>query len=126
MISPHPNDGSSIAQRRAGRDGLDWPPTNTARDIGRWEINMGILSFILFGLVIGFVARALMPGTQKMGIAMTIVLGVAGSFLGGFLVSLVSDYRVIDFHTTGAIGSVVGALILLLVGGGVFARRSEV
>lgn len=86
---------------------------------------MGILLFIVFGFVIGLVARALMPGTQKMGIPMTIGLGVAGSFLGGFLVSLVTHNRVTDFHTAGAIGSVVGALLLLLVAGGLFTRRAQ-
>jgi len=85
---------------------------------------MGILFFLVFGLVVGLVARALMPGDQKMGIVMTTVLGVAGSFIGGFLSSLVTSHRVTDFHTAGVIGSVIGALVLLFAGGAFFNRRS--
>ncbi len=78
---------------------------------------MGIGLFLLFGLVVGFIARAVMPGTQKMGLIATMILGVVGSFVGGFLVSLVTDNRVTDLNTAGMIGSVVGALLLLLVMG---------
>jgi uncharacterized membrane protein YeaQ/YmgE (transglycosylase-associated protein family) len=85
---------------------------------------MGILFFLVFGFVIGLVARALMPGEQKMGILMTTVLGVAGSFIGGFLSSLVTSHRVTDFHTAGVIGSVIGALVLLFAAGGLMRRRS--
>jgi uncharacterized membrane protein YeaQ/YmgE (transglycosylase-associated protein family) len=74
---------------------------------------MGIVLFIIFGLIVGFIARALMPGRQKMGLVMTAGLGVAGSFLGGLLVSLVTDNRVTDLHTAGIIGSVLGAILLL-------------
>jgi uncharacterized membrane protein YeaQ/YmgE (transglycosylase-associated protein family) len=85
---------------------------------------MGILLFILFGFVVGLIARALMPGDQKMGLLMTTGLGIAGSFVGGFLVSLVTSHRVTDLHTAGIIGSVIGALVLLLVAGGLLRRRS--
>lgn len=85
---------------------------------------MGILLFILFGFVVGLIARALMPGDQKMGLLMTTGLGIAGSFVGGFLVSLVTSHRVTDLHTAGIIGSIIGALVLLLVAGGLLRRRS--
>ena len=78
---------------------------------------MAILLFLLFGLVVGFIARAVMPGTQKMGLIATMVLGVVGSFVGGFLVSLVTDHRVTDLNTAGIIGSILGALLLLVVMG---------
>ncbi len=84
---------------------------------------MGVILFIVFGLVIGLIARAVMPGDQKMGIPMTIGLGVAGSFIGGFLVSLVTSQRVTDFNTAGVIGSVMGALVLLVIGAGLFGRQ---
>jgi uncharacterized membrane protein YeaQ/YmgE (transglycosylase-associated protein family) len=87
---------------------------------------MGILLFIAFGFVIGLLARAIMPGDQKMGWVMTIVLGIAGSFLGGFLASLVTDHRVLDFHTAGVIGSIIGALVLLFAAGPLFRRRALV
>jgi uncharacterized membrane protein YeaQ/YmgE (transglycosylase-associated protein family) len=78
---------------------------------------MSIVLFLVFGLVVGFLARAIMPGTQKMGLIATMLLGVVGSFVGGFLVSLVTDHRVTDLNTAGIIGSIVGALLLLLVMG---------
>ena len=83
---------------------------------------MGILLFLVFGLVIGLIARAIMPGEQKMGWVMTALLGVAGSFIGGFLVSLVTEHRVTDFHTAGVIGSLVGAVLLLVIGSTVGRR----
>jgi uncharacterized membrane protein YeaQ/YmgE (transglycosylase-associated protein family) len=88
------------------------------------EHSMGLLLFIVFGFVIGLLARALMPGDQKMGFLMTTVLGIAGSFIGGFLASLVTDHRVLDFHTAGFIGSIIGALVLLAIGGGLLRRRA--
>lgn len=86
---------------------------------------MGIIMFIVFGFVVGLIARALMPGDQKMGLLMTSGLGIVGSFIGGFLSSLVTSNRVLDFHTAGVIGSVLGACLLLLAGGGFFSRRSH-
>ena len=88
------------------------------------ETIMGLIAFIVFGFVIGLLARAIMPGDQKMGVVMTTGLGVTGSFIGGFLVSLVTDQRVMDFHTAGVIGSVVGALLMLLVAGGLSQRNA--
>ena len=85
---------------------------------------MSIILFLVFGLVVGFLARAIMPGTQKMGLLATMGLGVLGSFIGGFLVSLVTDNRVTDLNTAGLIGSVVGALVLLVIAGSTFRRRA--
>jgi len=84
---------------------------------------MGILLFLVFGLVVGLIARAVMPGRQSMSLLMTMVLGVLGSFVGGFLAALVTDTRVMDFNTTGLIGSVIGALVTLFVAGGVLKNR---
>ena len=84
---------------------------------------MGILGFILFGLIVGLLARAIMPGTQSMGLLMTTLLGVVGSFVGGFLVSLVTDHRVTDLHAAGFVGSIIGALLVLFIAGRAFAGR---
>lgn len=86
---------------------------------------MGILLFIVFGIVIGFLARAIMPGDQKMGLVMTMILGIAGSFLGGFLGSLVTDRPVFDLHTAGFLGSLLGAIVLLVLGGTLFRGSSS-
>jgi uncharacterized membrane protein YeaQ/YmgE (transglycosylase-associated protein family) len=84
---------------------------------------MSILLFVLFGLIVGLLARALMPGNQNMGLLMTTVLGVVGSFVGGFLVSLVTSHHVTEFHTAGLVGSVLGAIVVLFIGG--LARRGS-
>jgi uncharacterized membrane protein YeaQ/YmgE (transglycosylase-associated protein family) len=84
---------------------------------------MGILMFIVFGLVVGLLARALMPGRQSMGLGMTTLLGIAGSFIGGFIGALLTDSRVGDFNTAGMIGSILGAMVLLLAVGGLSGRR---
>jgi len=85
---------------------------------------MGIILFIVFGLVVGLLARALLPGRQSMGLLATTGLGIAGSFIGGFLVSLVTHDRITDLHTAGMIGSIVGAILLLLVASRFSGRRA--
>lgn len=82
------------------------------------EAIVALLWFLIVGLVVGLIARALMPGNQQMGIVMTILLGVGGSFVGGFLVSLFTSNRITDFNTTGLIGSIIGAIVLMVVVGG--------
>jgi len=85
---------------------------------------MAILAFVVFGLIVGLFARAVMPGRQHMGLLMTAVLGIAGSFLGGFLAALVTHHRVEDFNTAGFIGSILGAVLLLAIVGGIGRRRA--
>ncbi|HEY8946894.1 MAG TPA: GlsB/YeaQ/YmgE family stress response membrane protein [Polyangiaceae bacterium] len=76
---------------------------------------MGIILFLLFGLVIGFVARALMPGRQKMGWLATGAVGIAGSLLGGLVASAVSNTEPTRLQPAGIIGSILGALVVLAV-----------
>jgi uncharacterized membrane protein YeaQ/YmgE (transglycosylase-associated protein family) len=74
---------------------------------------MGIIGTLIVGLIVGAIARFIMPGEQKMGWIMTILLGVGGSFVAGFLGQALGLYQV--GQPAGWIGSVVGALILLFV-----------
>jgi uncharacterized membrane protein YeaQ/YmgE (transglycosylase-associated protein family) len=83
---------------------------------------MGIILFIVFGLIVGFVARALLPGRQSMGVAMTAVLGMVGSVIGGFVGNMIAGRPVLDLHAAGFIGSLVCS-ILLLVALGMSGRR---
>lgn len=84
---------------------------------------MSILMFVIFGLVAGLLARALVPGRQSMGLLPTTLLGMAGSFIGGLVASLTHE-SVLDLHTTSIIGGVIGAVaVLLLVG--VLGRRGS-
>jgi uncharacterized membrane protein YeaQ/YmgE (transglycosylase-associated protein family) len=75
----------------------------------------GLIGMLVVGLIVGWVARAVMPGTQSMGLILTAVLGVAGSFLAGFLGQAVGFYQA--GQGAGFIGSVVGALVLLFAVG---------
>lgn len=83
-----------------------------------------IISIIVIDLIAGFIARAVIPGKQDMSILMTIVLGIVGSFVGGFLGYLISGTDNADgfFQPSGIIGSIIGAIIVLLVYGAVRGR----
>jgi len=73
-----------------------------------------ILGWLVFGLIVGFIARALVPGRDDIGVLRTIALGVLGSVLGGFLFGLLTvGFR--GFQPAGWIGSVIGAIVVLLV-----------
>lgn len=78
---------------------------------------MAILGWIIFGLIVGVIARFLMPGTQSMGMIMTILLGIAGSFVGGYLGSLVSGKGLDVAEPASWIGAILGALLLLFIYG---------
>jgi uncharacterized membrane protein YeaQ/YmgE (transglycosylase-associated protein family) len=86
---------------------------------------MSILLFLLFGLVIGFVARAILPGKQAMGWVATAAVGVIGSLLGGFVASLISREEVATVHPAGIIGSIIGALVVLALYAAVMRRRTH-
>ena len=76
-----------------------------------------IIILILIGLVAGAVARLLVPGRDPMGILGTIVLGIIGSFVGGFIWNLIQFHRLAPhkFHPVGIIGLILGAILVLLV-----------
>ena len=74
---------------------------------------MGIIVFIIFGLIVGFVARALLPGRQSMGVAMTAGLGMVGSIVGGLFGNLLAGRPLFDLHAAGFIGSVLCSIALL-------------
>ncbi|MGC1275083.1 MAG: GlsB/YeaQ/YmgE family stress response membrane protein [Planctomycetaceae bacterium] len=75
-----------------------------------------ILGWIVFGLIAGAIARLLVPGRQPIGILGTIVLGVIGSFVGGFLGNLLFGGGDVFAPTAaGWIGSILGAIIVLLI-----------
>jgi uncharacterized membrane protein YeaQ/YmgE (transglycosylase-associated protein family) len=80
----------------------------------------GILVMIVLGLIIGAVAKLIMPGDDPGGIIITILLGIAGALVGGFLGRLMGFYQ--EGQPAGFVMSVVGALILL--GGYRMLRRA--
>ncbi len=76
-----------------------------------------ILGLLIIGLIAGALARLLVPGKQEMSIPMTMLIGVIGSFVGGFLGALIFGKDIDDgfFQASGIIGSVIGAIIVLLI-----------
>ncbi len=80
-----------------------------------------ILSFILFGLIVGAVARMIMPGHEPGGWGFSILLGIAGSFLGGLIGHALGLYG--PGQTAGFFMSVVGAMILVGLYHAVRGRR---
>jgi uncharacterized membrane protein YeaQ/YmgE (transglycosylase-associated protein family) len=85
-----------------------------------------IITLIIVGLVAGFVARALVPGPDPMGVGGTILLGIVGSFVGGFLgyVLFHKDVNEGALQPSGVIGSILGAIVVLLLWR-MFARRGS-
>jgi len=76
-----------------------------------------IVSIVVVGLIAGAVARLLIPGRQHLSIVMTIVLGIVGSFVGGFLGYLIFGKDAANgfLQPSGIIGSIIGAVVVLLI-----------
>jgi uncharacterized membrane protein YeaQ/YmgE (transglycosylase-associated protein family) len=76
-----------------------------------------IIVLLIVGFIAGAIARLLLPGRDPMGCLGTIVLGIVGSFVGGFLQNLIQyhNLNVHSFHPVGIIGSIIGALVVLLL-----------
>lgn len=81
-----------------------------------------LLAMLLFGLVVGAIARALFPGAQPMSLWATTGLGVLGSLVGGLLVNIAMGLPLLALQPAGLIGSVIGALLVMVVAG--FSTRS--
>ncbi|MCJ8498406.1 GlsB/YeaQ/YmgE family stress response membrane protein [Chryseobacterium salipaludis] len=74
---------------------------------------MGILTWIIFGLIAGAIAKFIMPGNQSMGWLMTIILGIVGAFVGGFIGSLIGWGTVEEFDIKSMFLAVLGAIVVL-------------
>ncbi|PVZ59456.1 GlsB/YeaQ/YmgE family stress response membrane protein [Arthrobacter sp. H-02-3] len=87
---------------------------------------MGILAFLILGLIAGAIAKALLPGRQGGGWVVTLVLGVVGAILGGWIGSLIFGGGLGDFFDLRTwLLSILGAVIVLLIFGAVAGRRSR-
>jgi uncharacterized membrane protein YeaQ/YmgE (transglycosylase-associated protein family) len=84
-----------------------------------------ILYMLVIGIVAGFLARLIVPGRDPMSVGATIVLGIIGSFIGGFLGYIITgkDFQDGALQASGLIGSVIGAIIALLVNNAMTHRR---
>ena len=85
-----------------------------------------IITLLIIGLIAGFVARALVPGDDSMSIPATIALGIVGSFVGGFLASLIGRGDGSYLNAVGIIGSVIGAIVALLVYNAVTGKKRRI
>ena len=87
---------------------------------------MGIIGWIVLGLLAGLIAKAIMPGAERVGLILTTVLGVAGALLGGFLATALGFGDPIDefFDLSTWVAAVAGALIILFLWNAIQGRRA--
>ena len=74
---------------------------------------MGILSWIVFGLIAGTLAKLIMPGKDPGGVIVTILIGIAGAVIGGFIANALGFGRVNGFDFRSFLVAIVGSLVLL-------------
>jgi uncharacterized membrane protein YeaQ/YmgE (transglycosylase-associated protein family) len=84
----------------------------------------GVIGWIIFGLIVGAIAKLLMPGRDPGGFVVTILLGVAGALLGGFLGRAMGWYN--EGDSAGFLMSLVGAVVLLAIYRMAIGRRARV
>lgn len=83
---------------------------------------MGIIGFIVAGLIIGALARLIKPGKQNLSILMTLLLGIAGSVIGGVIASLLGTGSVMELNILGFIVAVIAAVLLIGVAEGMSSK----
>jgi uncharacterized membrane protein YeaQ/YmgE (transglycosylase-associated protein family) len=77
---------------------------------------LGIISWIVFGLIAGIIAKLLMPGRDPGGCIITMLLGVAGAFVGGFLYRLLTGREVfVHFDLRSLVVAIIGAVVILAI-----------
>ncbi|HET8652781.1 MAG TPA: GlsB/YeaQ/YmgE family stress response membrane protein [Gaiellaceae bacterium] len=78
---------------------------------------MGIIAFIILGLLAGLIAKAVLPGDDPGGLIITTIIGVVGAILGGFLAGVLFDADPMDefFDISSWLTAIVGAIILLVI-----------
>jgi uncharacterized membrane protein YeaQ/YmgE (transglycosylase-associated protein family) len=86
---------------------------------------MGIIGWIVLGLLAGLIAKALMPGSESVGLIVTTLLGIAGGLLGGFLATALGFGDPIDefFDLSTWLAAIAGAVIILAVWNAIRGRR---
>lgn len=88
---------------------------------------MGIIGWIVLGLLAGLIARLILPGKQPGGIIVTFVVGVAGALIAGFAAQAMGFGDPIDefFDLSTWLAAIIGAIVLLLIWGAIASRRDE-
>ena len=86
---------------------------------------MGILTWIILGLIAGAIAKLIMPGDDPGGFIITILLGIAGALVGGFVASALGFGSVSGFNFVSIIIAILGAILLLLIYRMIIGRRAK-
>ena len=84
---------------------------------------MAIIGFLVFGLVVGALARLIKPGKQRLSLLMTLLLGVVGSLIGGVVANLLGTGGFFELNILGAIVAIVAAVLLIGVFEGTAGRK---
>ncbi len=83
---------------------------------------MGIIGFLVAGLIIGALARLIKPGKQNLSLVMTLVLGIVGSLIGGIIASLLGTGSIMELNVLGFIVAVIAAVLLIGVAEGMSGK----
>lgn len=82
-----------------------------------------MIGFIVFGLVVGVLARALVPGRQELSLFMTLVLGLVGSVVGGLVANALGTGDLLELNVLGALVAIAAAIVLIVIGERTTAAR---
>ena len=99
------------------------PPWKT--DDQRRGEDVAVIGFIVFGLVVGVLARLLVPGRQELSLGMTVLLGVVGSVVGGVVANALGTGDVLELNFLGSVVAIAASVVLIVIGErtGVLRRR---
>ena len=86
---------------------------------------MGIIGFLVAGLVIGALARLIKPGRQNLSLLMTLLLGVVGSVIGGVIASLLGTGDIMELNVIGFVVAVIAAVLLIGISEGMSSGRNR-
>jgi uncharacterized membrane protein YeaQ/YmgE (transglycosylase-associated protein family) len=86
-------------------------------DVAAQGVGMGILAFLILGLLAGAIAKALLPGDDPGGIIVTMIIGVVGAVLGGFLAGAIFNAKPMDefFDISTWLTAIIGSIVLLVI-----------
>jgi uncharacterized membrane protein YeaQ/YmgE (transglycosylase-associated protein family) len=85
---------------------------------------MQILGLILIGIVIGVIARLILPGRQQIGMLLTVLLGIAGAVIGGIVASAIDRGDIWELNVVGTLVGIVAAVLLIALAEGLTGGRS--